>query len=168
MRAVINKSTDIVIFLFYDTEYVELTESRLMTSETTALDISSLTHTIEEVDYNPLFVGGLWKWNINGGWVCTDSARLVEVLGPQIYAEVQIKIQELLDITANKYEYDSIHTACGWAGVIDDATALKNWGATCWNISKQIKEEVISGVRQLISSDEVINEMPEFILENYL
>ena len=168
MKAVIDKSTNIVTFAFFDSDYVELTETRLLASDITALDVNETTHTLKSVPDNHLFVGGLWRWSEESGWECTNTQRLIEAIGPQIYEEVQEAIQSMLDAKSREYEYDSIHTACGWAGVLEDATALKAWGAACWNTSKQLRSEVLSGTRDIMTAEEVMSEMPEFVIGNYV
>lgn len=81
----------------------------------------------------------------------------------RVAAETTIAIQSMLDAKAKEYEYDSIHTACGWADSFPDASALKAWGAACWLKSKQIRDEVIAGTRSMPSSAaDVLVEMPEF------
>jgi hypothetical protein len=88
----------------------------------------------------------------------TEQAQATLAIG------VTEAIQKLLDAKAQEYEYDSIHTACGWVAMFPDASALRLWGAECWLKSKQIRDEVIAGTRPVPTSvDEVIAEMPAFV-----
>ena len=74
MKIVIEKSTGRVIFMFSDTEYVELTESGMSTSEFDAPFINSITHELAQAEYpqSPLiFVEGALSYT--GEWAIYDQ-----------------------------------------------------------------------------------------------
>lgn len=74
MKAVIEKTTDRVIFLFEDSDPVELTEDMMFSSEQNAIDVNSLTHEIVQADapQSPLvFVAGALAYN--GVWSIYDQ-----------------------------------------------------------------------------------------------
>ena len=82
-----------------------------------------------------------------------------------IQAQLTAAIQAHLDATARQYRYDSIHTACGWAGEFADATALKMWAAECWRVAGAIESEVAGGLRQAPTADELIGSLPGFVIQ---
>lgn len=82
----------------------------------------------------------------------------------KIKRDTTYAIQALLDAKAKEYHYDNIHMTCGWAGKLDDATALRDWGTFCWLTAGKIEADVLAGKRSLPTVAEVIAEMPEFTL----
>ena len=81
-----------------------------------------------------------------------------------LQAVVTQDIQTMLDAKSKEYEYDTIHTANGWASEFPEAAALKAWGAACWTKSKEIRLAVQAGTRPMpTSAAEVLAEMPVFV-----
>lgn len=162
MRAVVDAESHVVAYLFEDDVQVCLTDKSMFAGGVRALDVSCSTHVVVDVPRNDLFCGSLWTWTTDDGWSCTDQQALIELIYPRIYAEVGQTIQALLDATAQSCGYDTIHTACGWAGRIDDATALADWGAACWAKSKEIKAAILSGNRPIMTAAHIMDEIPLF------
>ncbi len=96
--------------------------------------------------------------------VSSPPEPTAEEIAIRTQREVTVAIQKLLDDTARiePHRYDSIHTACGWAGEFADANALKSWAASCWRKAGEIEADVLAGERPLPTPAEVLAELPEF------
>jgi hypothetical protein len=160
MKAVIEIATGKVVFAAQDTDELTLDDKGL-SGAIRALDITPETHKIKTVADNPDFVGGVWS-HAAMQWEVIDAARLMQIKGEQIALDITNAIQTMLDAKAREFRYDSIHTACGWAGLLDDATALKSWGAACWAKSFEIEQDIIAGKRGLLTVAKIMAEMPKF------
>lgn len=82
----------------------------------------------------------------------------------QVLETLTNAVQCHLDALARQYRYDNIHTACGWAGEFDDATALKTWAAECWRVAGAIEAAVNDGVRLAPTVDAMIAELPGLVI----
>lgn len=112
---------------------------------------------------SPQLVDGEWVQ----AWAVTDKGQADVEAAQQAAAiarreEIRDAIQALLDTECQKHDFDSINTACGWAGVMDDATALRAWGASCWAAATIIEQEVLAGTRTLPTVAEVMAAMPAY------
>lgn len=77
---------------------------------------------------------------------------------------LQFVVQCHLDNKAKLCRYDTIHTACGWAGEFADASALKTWAAACWRKVGEIETAILSGSRHIPTNEEIIAELPSLTL----
>lgn len=100
------------------------------------------------------------------GWSYTpESGFHPPLLAPEyILAALTQAVQCHLDAVARQYRYDNIHTACGWAGEFDDATAIKAWAAECWRVAGSIEAAVNDGVRPAPTVAAMIAELPVLII----
>ncbi|MBS0370765.1 MAG: hypothetical protein JSS57_16390 [Proteobacteria bacterium] len=77
MIAVIDNTTQIVVFLFEETASVELTESGL-SGAVKCPDITTTSHYLQVVTDNPDYVGGAWRFT-DGQWVVADRDRYAAI-----------------------------------------------------------------------------------------
>ena len=76
----------------------------------------------------------------------------------------EIAIQEHLDSEAQAVGYDSIMSACSYAGAVNDFQAegisFLNWRSAVWTAAYQILADVENNVRPLPTIAEIIAELP--------
>lgn len=86
-----------------------------------------------------------------------------EELTQQFAKACEEAIQTRLDTKAAELEYDNIHTSNGWVGELPECEILKAWGGECWRKSKQIRDAVIAGEREMPESVEAfMAEIPTY------
>lgn len=77
-------------------------------------------------------------------------------------------IQNLLDSKAKEKGYDSILSACSYAGYDNpfraEGEVYGAWRANCWQTGYQILAEVEAGTRLMPTIEEVLLEMPSLVL----
>ena len=77
-------------------------------------------------------------------------------------------IQNLFDSKAKEKDYDSILSACSYAGYDNpfraEGEAYGVWRADCWQVGYQILAEVEAGTKPMLTIEEVLAEMPELVL----
>lgn len=78
--------------------------------------------------------------------------------------EINNAIQNMLDDKAKEYRYDNIMSVRSYAGYANsfqaEAQVLAIWAADCWVKAGEIEQEVIAGVRELPTIEEILAEMP--------
>lgn len=75
-------------------------------------------------------------------------------------------VQSWMDKTVQARNYDSILTACSYAGSADEkfnaeGTACKAWRDRVWRTCYAIEDEVLAGTRKVPTEEELITELPE-------
>ncbi len=78
--------------------------------------------------------------------------------------EINNAIQNMLDDKAKEYRYDNIMSVRSYAGYANsfqaEAQVLAIWAADCWVKAGEIEQEVIAGIRELPTIEEILAEMP--------
>jgi hypothetical protein len=86
-------------------------------------------------------------------------------------ARVRGAIQEHIDKLAQSYRYDSMASVRGYTGFPSrfqrECMNMSIWAGDCWTKATQIEEEVKAGTRKLPTIEEVINELPAFVEQDY-
>jgi len=76
------------------------------------------------------------------------------------------KVQEYLNNTAQYLGYDDINSIAKWCGYTNsrqaECEALGMFAGNCWDIVKQVEDDVLSGKRTMPTADTVISELPVF------
>jgi hypothetical protein len=80
----------------------------------------------------------------------------------KLQGEIIDAIQDHMDTHARQYGFASIHTAGIWAGLRPHADTLLAWGAACWAVGDQIKADVLAGLRETPTVEQVISELPVY------
>ena len=91
-----------------------------------------------------------------------------ELTAQELKALFISSIQNLLDSKAKEKNYDSILSACSYAGYDNpfraEGEAYGVWRADCWQVGYQILAEVEAGTRPMLTIEEVLAEMPLLVL----
>jgi len=103
--------------------------------------------------------------------VSQDAINIAQATQSKLYKSALKKridnaIQNLLDTTAQKYQYDNMMSARSYAGYDNqfqaEAQTLAVWASNCWVKIGEIEADVEAGNRAMPTADEVLAEMPEF------
>lgn len=81
-------------------------------------------------------------------------------------AQLTAAVQNWMDTTVQKRNYDNIYTACTYAYSTDETfkkegTACIAWRDTVWRICYNILNDVLSGKREIPTEEELIAELPK-------
>jgi len=84
----------------------------------------------------------------------------------RIAALLEYAVQDHLDATARSRRYDSIVSACSYAGAANrfqaESVAFIQWRAAVWDHCYQVLADVQAGTRAVPTADELIAELPAF------
>lgn len=118
-------------------------------------------------------------------WCNANNARIVEqgeyfvveaIPAPppptpeEIQKSLTDAVQALLNSEAKKLRYDDIFTAISYEGDANpkfaaEAAAFKAWRSVVWTLCYQILDDVIAGKRPVPTAEQLISELPEFVIE---
>lgn len=138
---------------------------------------------IPNEDGSQSFVYDTEQYQIASKWCNTNNATIVEhdtyfeVVAIEeetlteeeqqalIHAQLTATAQAWMDKTAQTRNYDSILTACSYAGSTDktfnaEGTACKAWRDSVWRACYAIEAEVLAGTREIPTEEELIAELP--------
>lgn len=97
-------------------------------------------------------------------WV--NEPEYISYLQVQEIKNVEQVIQRLLDSTARLHQYDSILSACSYAGYPNtfqqESIDFGNWRSNVWNYCYQELDKVKNGLRPKPSIEEFLLELPQF------
>lgn len=82
----------------------------------------------------------------------------------QIIADLEASVQSELDRRARERNYDSIVSACSYAGALNpfqaESIAFLSWRAACWQRCYQILADCKAGNRPIPEPAELVAELP--------
>lgn len=117
-----------------------------------------------------------FKGQEEGKYISSSSQGrpiVVDVIVPtteEQLASFSTSLQYLLDNTASQYGYDNIYTAISYAdepAVLkfqDEGKAFRKWRSLLWEQANSIKQDVMNGLREVPSIDNLIQELPKLTI----
>lgn len=95
--------------------------------------------------------------------ILINQAKILE----QAKASMESAIQNHIDSQAKSLGYDSIVSACSYAGYAnefqDEAIALGVWRSAVWTKSYQVQADVEDGTIPMPTVDELIGMLPAYV-----
>lgn len=89
----------------------------------------------------------------------------------QLIEKLTFKVQEHLDLKARTFGYDSVQSAVTYAEEPEivkfqkEGLAFRVWRSRVWAKCYELLSEVDAGTRETLTAEQVIAELPEFVLE---
>lgn len=118
---------------------------------------------VESIDDIPGLIDAEGKGNIGDKVM---DGEIIAILPTPTQADFTAAVQRMLDSTAQAHGYDSIISACSYAGAPNDfqeeGIRFITWRAACWTHSIAVLNAVVAGKQAQPTIAELLGELPTF------